>query len=196
MCDAGALVEVAQTLSCPMQLFVTSQRKSGGGCGTTYQLQSVDVVPPNIFHDISVEHPLRNSGKLPFIHVPLDPNEFQDVRMGQRIPEENFFAELLGRMVRTVFQAAGRISWTLTFLISRKSSRFATLMVFTATRHPWYVPVLTSANPPEASISSETPISSVIIIDSGNRPWVAASSLNMTEKVCLSAALSLCSARP
>jgi len=26
--------------------------------------------------------------------------------MGQRIPEDNFFAELLGRMVRTVFQVA------------------------------------------------------------------------------------------
>jgi len=147
-----------------MQLFATSQRKRGGDCGTsTYQLQSVDVIPLSVFHDVSVRHPLRNSGKLPFIHVPLDSSEFQDVRMGQCIPEENFSVELLERMVRTVFQAAGKMLWALTFLIFRKSPCFATLMVFTATRCPWCVSVLTSANPPEASISSETPIPPVII---------------------------------
>lgn len=46
-------------------------------------------------HDGSVCHPLRYSDELSFLHVPLNPDEFQHVRMGQRAPEDDFLAESL-----------------------------------------------------------------------------------------------------
>jgi len=195
MREAGTVMEITQTLGCPMQLFAHFSEGNGENCGATYQFQPVDVILPDEFHDVPVRHPFRNSNELPSGHVPLNPVEFQDVRMGQRIPEYNFFAELLAGWSELCLKWS-RMPWTLTFLIFRMSSCFATLMVFTATRHPLYVPVLISANPPEASISSETLISSVIIIDSGNRPWIAASLLNVTKKACFSFPLSVCSAMP
>ena len=59
-----------------------------------------------------------------------------------------------------------------------------------------YFPVLISANPPEADTLSETSISSVIIIDFGNRPWVPASLLNVVKKAFFSTVLRLYSAMP
>ena len=88
------------------------------------------------------------------------------------------------------------MSLMVTFLIFRKSSCGETLMVFTATRCPMYVPRLISANPPDASIVSETSILSVIIMESGSRPWHPASLLNVVKKACFSGVLRLCSAIP
>ena len=96
MCEAGTVMEITQTLGCPIQLSAHFSEGSGENCGATHQFQPVDVILPDEFHDVSVHHPFRNSDELPFIHVPLNPFKFQDVRMGQRIPEYNFFAELLG----------------------------------------------------------------------------------------------------
>ena len=84
----------------------------------------------------------------------------------------------------------------LTFLIVVKLSFSATLMVFTATRYPMYIPDLTSENPPEASISPEDSIFSVIIMESGSRPWDPASLLNVTKNEFNSFLFSLRCAMP
>jgi len=99
------------------------------------------------------------------------------------------------RMVRAAFQEAERISLTLTFPIFRKSSLFATLKVFTATRYPLYVPGLISANPPEATILFETLII-FIIMDFGNRPWIPASVVSTMRKACFFVVLRSYFARP
>ena len=88
-------MEVFQTLSCFVQLL---RHLSKGSCGdheATYQSQSVDVVLSDEFHDTSVDHPFGKSDELSFIHVAIDAKKLQDVRMGQRIPQDNFFAKLL-----------------------------------------------------------------------------------------------------
>ena len=84
----------------------------------------------------------------------------------------------------------------LTFLIFTKSSCSATLRVFTATRCPMCLPHLTSENPPQASILSSTSIVSVMIMESGSRPWIAANLLNVTKKACFSAVLRSCPVMP
>jgi hypothetical protein len=150
--------------------------------GATYKLQSVDGVLLDVLHDVSVLHPLRNSDELSFCHISIDTDKIQDVWMGQRSPEHNFFAKLL----ETVQSACKLYEIMLTFFIFSTSSNFATLKVFTATRCPIYIPDLTSANPPEARISVPTSISPGIIIDSGSFPWIPASLLNVTKKACFS----------
>ena len=40
-----------------------------------------------------MRHPLRYSGELSSLHVPWNPNEPQDARMGHRDPENGFFVE-------------------------------------------------------------------------------------------------------
>ena len=50
--------------------------------GVKYQFHSIHGSFLNVFDDVSVRHPLRHSDELPVLHVPLNPNEFQDVRMG------------------------------------------------------------------------------------------------------------------
>jgi len=57
MCEAGAIMEVSQTLGCPMQLFAHFSEEGGGNCEATYQFQPVDAILPNEFHDVSVRHP-------------------------------------------------------------------------------------------------------------------------------------------
>ena len=116
--------------------------------------------------------------------------------MGQRFPEDDFFAKLLVKDAQTASQVAERKILILTLLIFGSLSCSAIFMDFTATRCPMYVPVLTSANPPEANILSETSISSVIIMDPGNTPWVPASLLNVTKKSRFSVALRFCSTMP
>ena len=59
-----------------------------------------------------------------------------------------------------------------------------------------YVPRLISANPPDASIVSEISTLSVIIMESGSRPWHPASLLKVVKKACFSGALRLCNAIP
>ena len=43
-----------------------------------------------------MSHPLRHRGKLILLHVIQNAHKFQDVRVGQRIPEDYLFAKLLG----------------------------------------------------------------------------------------------------
>ena len=169
MCEI-CTVEVLQTLSCPVQLLSHFCEGSGMDCTVTYQFQSVDVISSEVLHNVSVRHPLPSSGELPFIHIPLNPNELHYVRMGYCIPEDDFFAKFLGKGSRNEIPHSREILLTLTFLIFRRPSCSATLMVFTVTRCPKYVPVLRSASPLKASIFFETSTSSVIIMDSGNRP--------------------------
>ena len=83
-----------------------------------------------------------------------------------------------------------------TFLILRQLAFSVILVVFTATGCSMYLPDLMSANPPEARISSETSIFSVIIMERGNRSWRSASLLKVTEKTRFSAASSLRSVIP
>ena len=84
----------------------------------------------------------------------------------------------------------------LTFLIPRRSSCAATLAVLTATRRPSYVPDLRSANPPEASISSEISIFPAILMRAGSSPWRSLSLLNVRKNASFSAGLRLYSAMP
>jgi hypothetical protein len=61
----------------------------------SYQLQPVGRIPLYINHDVPVDHPLGNSDKLSLFHVPVNAFELQYVRVTQRAPEHDFFAELL-----------------------------------------------------------------------------------------------------
>ena len=100
----------------------------------TYQSQSVDVIVLDILHDVPVLHPFRDGCELACPHVPLDPSEFQDVRVGQRIPEDNFSTKLLKKDGQ--LQVTGKISLARTFLIFKMLSCAETLKVLTATRRP------------------------------------------------------------
>jgi hypothetical protein len=93
-------------------------------------------------------HPFRHRGKPILLDTTQNTDEFQDVRMGYRIPEDNLFAELLGDNL-SVIPPAAKTSSPPTFLILLKSSVNATLSVFTATVHPLYFPGLISAKPPD-----------------------------------------------
>ena len=81
MCEVRP-VEVLQTLSCPIQLLPAFSEGSGGGSDVTHQVQSVGVIIFDELHDVPVHHPLRHSGELSIPHIPVDPNKFQDVRVG------------------------------------------------------------------------------------------------------------------
>jgi len=86
----------------------------------------------------------------------MNSGEFQDVRMGQCIPENNLFAKLLWKGVQNCIPRGRETPSTLTFPIFRGGHHASQLMVLTTTGHPSYVPVPTSENPPEGSVSSET----------------------------------------
>ena len=75
-------VEVFKTVRCAMQLLLYINGASDGESEDTHQFHPVDANVLNVFHDSSVCHPLRNCGELSFLHVPLNPGEFQDIRMG------------------------------------------------------------------------------------------------------------------
>ena len=49
----------------------------------------------DVVHYVTVSHPLGNSGKLSFVHIPIDADKLQDVWVRQGVPEYDFFAELL-----------------------------------------------------------------------------------------------------
>ena len=69
-----------------MQLLSHFSEGRGGGSEVTCQFQSVGGVLFDVLHDVSVFHPLRHSDELPFLHIPSNSNELQDVRMGHRTP--------------------------------------------------------------------------------------------------------------
>jgi hypothetical protein len=141
-----------------------------------------------------VRHPLRHSDELTSIYFTPNTNKSQHIRMEHRVPEDNLSAKLLDRVRSAVARLGEPPTLTLTFLIFTKSSVSAILNVFTATRHPLYLPHLMSENPPEARIVSSTVTFSVIIMDSGSRLWIPASLLNVMKKACFWADLRLPSA--
>ena len=94
MCETGTM-EVPQTLGCFVQLSSRFSDGSGGGSEAAYQLQPVGRIVFNVVHDIPVIHPLRHSDELSFPYVFLNPNKFQDVRVGQCLPENHFFIKSL-----------------------------------------------------------------------------------------------------
>ena len=61
----------------------------------------------------------------------------------------------------------------------------ATFMAFAATRCPMYLPRVTSANPPEASILTSASMFSVTIMESGSCPWRPTNLLGVIKKACL-----------
>ena len=129
-------MEIPQTLSCPVQLLSYMSKGSGGGSKVTYEFQPVDMIIPDILHDVPMHHPLRHSNELAPFHVSLNANKVQNVRMGYCLPEDGFLAKLLKRIVKAASKVAGKTSLMLTFLIFGMSSCAATLRVFTATRCP------------------------------------------------------------
>ena len=64
-------------------------------CEVTRQFQSVGMILLDVAHDISVRHPLRNSGKLSFFHISINTLKLQDVWVRKDAPEYDFFAKLL-----------------------------------------------------------------------------------------------------
>ena len=81
VCEIHSM-EVLQTLCCPMQLLVYFSEGSSKERKATYQLQPVDVVVFNVFHDVPTCHPLGHSRETSFSHVPMNPNKLQDIRVG------------------------------------------------------------------------------------------------------------------
>ena len=75
-------MEVIQTPSCPVQLLSQFSERSWRKIEGTYEFQSVGVVLFDVLHDVPVVHPFRHGDELTFLHVPLNPNKSQDVRMG------------------------------------------------------------------------------------------------------------------
>jgi len=84
----------------------------------------------------------------------------------------------------------------LTFLILAKAFFSKIFMILTATGRPWYVPDLTSPNPPEPSITSETLIVPFIVIRSGSSPRRSASLLKVIKRARFLRGLRLCPATP
>ena len=61
----------------------------------THELKVIAGAVANILHDVTVGHPFRDHREPPFLESVGDPNEIEDVRMGQVLPRGSFFTELL-----------------------------------------------------------------------------------------------------
>ena len=58
-------------------------------------MNPVRIFHPDILHNVSVNHKLRNQGKCPALTVHIDRKKLQDVRMGKLHPEHRFLAKIL-----------------------------------------------------------------------------------------------------
>ena len=94
VCEAGT-VDVLQTLCCAVQLLLLFSELCGGEGKTAHQLQPVGAVVLNVVHDAPVHHPLRHNDELSFLQIFPNPNKFQDVRVGQSLPEKDFHVKSL-----------------------------------------------------------------------------------------------------
>ena len=61
----------------------------------TYEPKVIASVIADILHDVTVGHPFRDHGEPPFLESVRDPNELEDIRMGQVLPHGNVFTEAL-----------------------------------------------------------------------------------------------------
>ena len=59
----------------PCNCFYTSVEELGED-EVTYKFQSVGVILFDEVHDVSVGHPLRDSGELCFLHIAVNANKF------------------------------------------------------------------------------------------------------------------------
>ena len=60
-----------------------------------YQLQVIARVCANVRHDVTVGHPLGDHRESPNFKGVRNPNEAENVGMGQIFPRDNLFAEPL-----------------------------------------------------------------------------------------------------
>ena len=51
-----------------------------------YQFQPVDVIGPDVLHDVSMHHQFCNGGKIGDVNILQNTEELQDIWMRQRIP--------------------------------------------------------------------------------------------------------------
>jgi hypothetical protein len=61
----------------------------------TYELQVIACVIANVFHDSPICHPFGDHGEPPILEGVRNANKIEDVGMGQVLPHDNFFAEVL-----------------------------------------------------------------------------------------------------
>jgi len=55
----------------------------------------ISVVTANILHDVSVGHPFGDHRETPILEGIRDPDEIEDVWMGQVLPHDHLLAEVL-----------------------------------------------------------------------------------------------------
>ena len=101
-------MEVLQTLGRPGQLLPCFSEEDCVESEVAYQFQSVDVIISNEVHDIPVRHPFQYGGELSFLHVPVNPNKLQDVRMRDCSPENSLLTESLEKDGRDFVQSDGK----------------------------------------------------------------------------------------
>ena len=61
----------------------------------TYKLKVIASVAANILHDVAIGHPFRDHREPPILEGVGNPDEFEDVWMGQVLPHGHFFTEVL-----------------------------------------------------------------------------------------------------
>ena len=96
-----------------------------------------------IVHHVSVGHPLGENPETMWVHGYRNPQQLQDVRMGQVFPTDDLSAQPLGGGSTIVTRDVEQD--TLNILSESASLIFRRLM---ATGDPKYSPSLTSADPP------------------------------------------------
>ena len=72
-----------------------SKRLEGITRSRTYQLQMIAGVGTDVLHDVAVGHSFGNRREPPFLEGVRDPNEVENIGVGQVLPHDNFFAETL-----------------------------------------------------------------------------------------------------
>ena len=61
----------------------------------THKLKVIPGVATNVLHDVAVGHPFRDHRESPILEGVGNPDEVEDVWMGQVLPHGHFFTEVL-----------------------------------------------------------------------------------------------------
>ena len=61
----------------------------------TYELKVISSFTTNVLHDVAISHPFRDHREPPILEGVGDPDEIENVWMGQVLPYGNFFTEVL-----------------------------------------------------------------------------------------------------
>ena len=61
----------------------------------TYKLKVIASVSTNVLHNITIGHPFGDHREPPTLEGGRDPDEIEDVWMGQILPHGHFFTEVL-----------------------------------------------------------------------------------------------------